>query len=672
MDYPQPDRRLFLGSRANGDGRAWFRIWAPLAETVRLLCWRRSWIVAGAAGPDWVEELRPDPATGCWDCDFLPERRGLGLPLFYQYEIVRAGVSCLAADPWAWAADAHDGLGSPRSCLLPPAVWSEWTPTPVADGGWYRHPAQAVVCEAHVRDLSAAADSAVPMVYRGLYFGAVGALDRIAALGATHLQLQPLQLFGRSDETERGYEDASDPAGNNYNWGYDPVSYFAPSAWYARDPADPASRVRDLRLLVGEAHARGLRVVVDVVYNHQYRTETLEQIAPGYWFRLDGEGRYRNNSGCGNDLESVRPMFRRLMAESLAHWIEQYDVDGFRFDLMGLADRQTMREVRDACRARKGDVLLIGEGWRMYDGPPGTLGMDQAAMAEEEGFAVFNDEFRDALKGGGMDEGRLGFLHGAPVDTRWLAANLLGRPKRNYRSRHHWQNVQYLECHDGLTLRDNLAWNLERVEGAPPAEAELLRRCAAGNLMLALARGICFLQAGQEAGRSKPAPADTPGLELCGAYVRNSYRAGDAVNALPWRLDEGRRWLREWTRGALELRRSHPLFRARWDEPDPRRWHFWGQGRAGLLAWTVAGGDAAALVACNVGREARRLKLPPALAARLSGADGAAAPRCLADRHFCGPGGVDAPQGFAWRDGDLWLDGLCCAILTIETKISIP
>lgn len=623
MQWAHPDTKQFLGARELPDRRVQFTLWAPGADSLTLELRQASWLLGGGRthGPFLAHEL---PNGGVWEVVVALDALGMELPLYYHWTIERQGKRTTVLDPWARSCDAFDGSRTPWAALLPTNAWDH-APVTVADA-WYQRPAQAVIYEAHVRDLSIDPSGPVPEVLRGTYAGAVWALDRIAALGASHLQILPVQLFGRTDETKRHFEDSSDPRCNNYNWGYDPIQYFIPSGWYARDPADPASRVRDLRLLVDEAHRRGLRVILDVVYNHAYATEAWEAMAPGHWFRKDHHGHFRNHSGCGNDFETTHPMFRRMMTESLRWMVEAYDFDGFRFDLMGLIDRGTMLAAHDACQSLKPGLLFLGEGWRMYDGPAGTLGMDQDAVVEECPIAMFSDEFRDLLKGGGLDEKAQAFLHEALPDQDYLPGVLRGAPAQRFTALHPWNCVNYLECHDGLTAHDNLAFNLKLDPRQPAQKRELLERLAIGLFLQAFSQGICFLHAGQEFGRSKPLETQTVNPdphalaelhEAMGGFVRNSYRSGDAVNAWVWHHDADRQALAAWCRSLLGIRRRHAAF---WSLDSDAleqacRWH---PQEGAALAWSLEYAGKLFLMACNAGKEPLAVSLPDDLREDLS------------------------------------------------------
>ena len=214
----------------------------------------------------------------------------------------------------------------------------------------------------------------------------------LKSLGITHVQLMPVLNFYFTDETKTAYEGSGTVSGNNYNWGYDPHNYFTPEGWYSSNAADPYARVAELRTLINELHKAGLGVLLDVVYNHMGSVSFLDDVVPGYFFRTNAQGKLTSASGCGNDVATERVMARKLIVDSLAYWTREYKVDGFRFDLMGLMDTETVLSGYAAAKAINPDTLFEGEGWKMYNGPAGTSGMDQKYMTKTDSIAVFNDE----------------------------------------------------------------------------------------------------------------------------------------------------------------------------------------------------------------------------------------------------------------------------------------
>lgn len=534
-------------------------VWAPLAKQVMLLIF---------ATPNTEEKplfkltLKKTRKTGVWHRNFSKEEftalfkdAGTIDGRYYCYAVTNAGKPeqyCLDPYSFSMAEYRNDRQfcpgaivdlakdGAPRKCRLP-ALPKENT----------------VIYEVSVRDFTV--DKSAETTARGGSFNAfVEKLDYIKELGATHIQLMPVLNFYNNDETTTAFSDKY--PNSNYNWGYDPHNYFSPEGWFSEKPEDPYSRIRDLRALVQAAHTKGLRVILDVVYNHMASTEFLDNLVPGYYFRLNENGSFTSASGCGNDCATEKAAMHKLIIDSLVHWVKNYDVDGFRFDLMGLIDTDTIMQGLEACRRYK-NVLFIGEGWKMYNGKTGR-GMDQNMMRETADISVFNDEYRDLLKGGGMNEARLGFITGAEKDAvniEQLFYNITGRPQQNYNVLSPLNNVQYLEAHDGLTLRDNIAFNCA-LNSADEAQAdELFKRIKLGNFILLTSQGIPFMHAGQECARTKPALFES--YENTGNFVRNSYNSPDSVNAFKWNFDQNQQKLFEYTKSLIEFRQKTKLFR---------------------------------------------------------------------------------------------------------------
>lgn len=413
----------------------------------------------------------------------------------------------------------------------------------------------AVIYEVSVRDFTISNESGVKN--GGTYSAFIEKLPYIKDLGVTHVQLLPVVNFFYNDESNKKYEATKKVHGNNYNWGYDPHNYFTPEGWYASDASDPYCRVRELRSLIDACHKAGLGVILDVVYNHMATTKFLDDIVPYYYFRTDEKGVCRSSSGCGNDTATERQMMKRLVVDSTRHWVKNYKVDGFRFDLMGLMEASCVEEAYKECKKLNKDVLFIGEGWKMYNGGSG-VGMDQNYMRKTNDVAVFNDEFRDAMKAGGFNETGLGFITGKNVAYDALFANCAGKPRANYKADDPGDNVNYTTCHDGLTLHDVVVNNLHLNEKAD--KKEIVARLKLGNFMILTSQGIAFLHAGQERGRTK---ANLGGErdECVGAFVRNSYDSGDDINEFPWKIDEEYEDLARYTKGLLEIRKAYEIFR---------------------------------------------------------------------------------------------------------------
>ena len=529
-----------------------FSLWAPTSRAVSVNLYQN----AGDLTPAFTVPLRYDDATGLW-CGSFAEADPEGF--LYDYTLTNEMGTHTVLDPYSLSMAAYTGNGGigrgaiinlQKETLKPEREYPYITLQKRED---------AIIYEVSVRDFTASPDSGVKNI-PGTYRAFIEKIPYLRELGITHIQLMPVLNFYYTDETNQQYEDAGTVHNNNYNWGYDPHNYFTPEGWYASEPENPESRVRELRELINECHRAGIGVLLDVVYNHVARTDLFDAIVPGYYFRTNPDGSYTNASGCGNDVASERLMVRKLIVDSAEHWVKNYQVDGFRFDLMGLLDTETVLEAYNRCRALNPSVLFIGEGWKLYNGTEGTVGLDQRFMTQTDSVAVFNDEFRDLVKAGGMNEEGKGFLTGGNVDLKQLFYNCIGLPQCNYTADSPGDNVQYLVCHDGLTLHDCIAHNAGLDEDIPAQRQELIARIKVGNALALTCQGIAFLHAGQERGRTKPNVHGTE-EECVGAFVRNSYDASDSVNRIVWTLDEDYAELLAYTRGLIALRKQFDVFR---------------------------------------------------------------------------------------------------------------
>jgi pullulanase len=503
--------------------------------------------------------LALDPQTGVWTGTFgggAVDPEGL----FYDYLITNRNGTNACLDPYAVSMDAYDGTGGAGRGAIIDLAAPQATPDGWDTDAYYvlEQREDAIIYEIHVRDFTIAADSGVT-AEPGTYAAFIEKLPYLQDLGVTHVQLLPVLNFYYTDETDRAYEDSGTATGNNYNWGYDPHNYFTPEGWYASDPADPYARVRELRELVAAIHAHDMAVLLDVVYNHVATPPLLDNVVPAYFFRTNPDGSLTSSSGVGNDLASTRAMVRRLIVDSTRFWVEQYHVDGFRFDLMGIIDAETMELAYAACAEVNPDVLFEGEGWKLYNGPAGTVGATQDYMTSTNHISVFNDEIRDLLKGGGLNDTRTGLLTGRVSNTEAIFLNLIGQPQAYYTADDPGDSLAYLAAHDNLTLHDNIVHNTGLSDADPEERQEIIARIRLGNFLILTGQSIPFLHAGQERARTKPRLAST--TDVIGAFVSNSYDASDDINQFPWTLDEPAQALYEFTRGLIHLRRHTPAFR---------------------------------------------------------------------------------------------------------------
>lgn len=530
-----------------------FRVFAPTARSVRLIIADRP----EASLNTMTHHLRRGN-RGLWELHRDGDDRGK----FYSYRVSTpgGGTSAELTDPSALCA-----CGPPPRTML---VCLEDTHPPGFDPAWrskVESYVDAVIYEMSVRDFTIAANSGVR--HGGLFLGLTesGAhlpdhpeiktgLDHLVELGVTHVQLMPVQDF-ENDETPDGA----------YNWGYMPVHFNSPDGWFATRPVGDA-RIREFKQAVQALHDRGIGVCMDVVYNHTSPASSLEQIVPGYYYRVTPDGRPANGSGCGNEINSEMPMAKKLIRESLCYWVTQYGIDGFRFDLMGLHAPRTMFELRDALKRIKPNVLIYGEPWTGGATPLRvTTGKTQVRGT---GIAAFSDGFRDAIKGD-RDGGPPGFIQaGERIDG--VKDGITG--SIGSWGKHPADAVQYCEAHDNLTTWDKL------VQSVPEAPDEIKKRmqCFAGLIVLT-SQGIPFLHSGQEFCRTKRGH-------------HNSYNAPDEINRIDWSLKQANREVFEYYRGLIALRRAHPVFRLRTADEVRRRLSFFDQvPHPKCIAYTLDG-----------------------------------------------------------------------------------
>ncbi|MFW5888945.1 MAG: type I pullulanase [Bacillota bacterium] len=366
-----------------------------------------------------------------------------------------------------------------------------------------------IIYEVSIRDFTS--DKKLPFKNKRKYSGFIEknltykdkpiGLDYLKFLGVTHIQFMPIFDFTGIDELAP--EEA-------YNWGYNPSQFFIPEGSYSEKANDPYKRINEVKEMIDTLHKEGFNVIMDVVYNHVdvYNRFAYEKMVPGYSFRVDNQGLMTAYSGCKNDLATERPMIRKIIIDSLKYWLKEFNLDGFRFDLMGLIDYNTMNEIEMELTNIKSDILLYGEGWKLKDD-------DNLAYMENKkvnkAFKFFNDEFRDLIKGSTFNKFDKGFALGKLLLKNKVKKVLLGRGKLKPS-----QSINYIECHDNLTFFDKASFIEEK--------AQLVKhKQLLATTITILAPGIPFLHAGQEFYRSKNS-------------IEDSYNSGDTVNKISWEL----------------------------------------------------------------------------------------------------------------------------------------
>ena len=517
-----------------------FRLWAPTAQSVGVCLYQ----TGTPRQDDLIQELPMSYSEkGTWTAVAQGDLNGI----YYTYRVCVDGETIEACDPYAVAT----GVNGKRAMICDlrstnPVGWERDT-TPVLS----RNYTDYVLCELHVRDLSSLASSGIRN--RGKFLGLTETETKLKSgqptgithlknLGVTHIHLMPVYDYGSLDEANPG---------EAYNWGYDPDNFNVPEGSYATNPYDGFTRIRELKQAVQSLHQSGLGVILDVVYNHVYHTFefSVNQIVPGYFSRETAEGVLSNGSCCGNDTASERSMVRKFIVDSVNFWADEYHIDGFRFDLVGLLDVFTIQEIITSVREKHPHVMFYGEGWDIatqVTKPDIPLAIQSNAYMLPE-FAFFNDTMRDTMRGSVFDYHLPGYVSGAYVPREELLRCFQGRMSWSCSPS---QIVNYVSCHDNHTLFDRIA---EALPGADDGELARRSRFAAAFNLLSI--GIPFFQAGEELLRSKK--------NRFGKRIANSYRSSDRINGIKWnRLKEPEvQRTVQYYHGLLSLRKSHLLFR---------------------------------------------------------------------------------------------------------------
>ena len=432
--------------------------------------------------------------------------------------------------------------------------------------------------------------------------GMATGIEHLKEMGVTHVQILPSYDYGSIDETR--LED------NRYNWGYDPVNYNVPEGGYSTNPYDPVCRIREMKQMIQALHKAGIRVVMDVVYNHTFDVahSNFHNTCPGYFYRYNADGSLGNASGCGNETASERGMMRKFIVESCRYWLTEYHIDGFRFDLMGIHDIETMRAVRAMMDGIDPTLLLYGEGWAA--GAP-LLPQEELAMKANilriEGVGAFCDDMRDALRGPFSDDHKGAFLAGEKGHEESIKFGIAGciehpevdMSRVNY-SKTAWaaeptQCISYVSCHDDMMLTDRLKASI------PLREGELERLDKLAQTAVLTSQGIPFLWNGEEILRDKKG-------------VHNSYCSPDSINAIDWSLKAQHEDVFRYYQGLIALRKAHPAFRMGEADLVRKHLHFL-DAPEGVVAYALDGeavGDEwkTIVVVLNANRKAVEVALP--------------------------------------------------------------
>ncbi len=523
-----------------------FKIWAPTATAVKLRLYNAP--LDGNA----VQTIEMKKSIqGTWTAGLLGNHEGD----YYTFSIEQNGIWLNEVpDPYAKAV----GTNGKRAMIIDlqktnPQNWNSDKPLVL------KNKTDAILYELHVRDASVAANSGI--ANKGKFIGLTElgtknneglstGLDHLAELGVTHIHLLPFFDYNSVDETM--------PNKPQYNWGYDPMNYNTPEGSYSTNAADGAVRIKECKQLVKAFHSKGLGVVMDVVYNHTGTTKesNFNQLVPNYYYRLKADGTFSEATGCGNETASEKEMMRKFMIESVSYWAKEYHIDGFRFDLMGVHDIETMNQISKALHKINPSIIIYGEGWTSG---ASTLSEDKRAVKKNvsqlDRIAVFSDDIRDAIKGSVFEKADKGFASGKLGMEESIKFGIVAATqhpqvdysKVNYSkaayAKEPYNTITYAECHDNHSLWDRLVNICPTASDAEKAEMQKL----ALSIVLT-SQGISFLHAGSEFLRNKKG-------------VENSYNSPDSINAIDWSLKTKNKAVFDYVQGLVQLRKQHPAFR---------------------------------------------------------------------------------------------------------------
>ena len=543
-EYPIPEGKLVEMEYSPIETK--FTLWAPTAEEVRVLLYDSG--NEGSAYQTLSLEMGED---GIWNTSIKEDLKGK----FYTFN-VKVNGKWLGDTPGIMAKAV--GVNGKRAAVIDlrstdPEGWANDVRPLLKDY------ADIIVYEMHHRDFSLDSVSGIRNKGKFLALTELGTttsqgektgIDHLKELGVTHVHILPSYDYASVDESK--------PDKAQYNWGYDPQNYNVPDGSYSTDPYKPDVRIKEFKQMVQALHKAGIRVVLDVVYNHTFNTEesNFERTVPGYFYRQTKDGKPANGSGCGNETASDRAMMRKYMVESVLYWINEYHIDGFRFDLMGIHDIETMNEIRAAVDKIDPSIFIYGEGWAAS-----APQLDQEELAMKANIykmpriAAFSDEMRDGLRGGWDDDRKGAFLIGQPGHEMSIKFGLVGAVKHpqvindsvNY-SKEPWalqptHMISYVSCHDDMCLADRLKATMP---DATDEERASLHKLA--ETFVFTSQGVPFIFAGDEMMRDKKG-------------IHNSYNSPDSINTIDWRNKTIHHDVFDYVRELITLRKNHPAFR---------------------------------------------------------------------------------------------------------------
>ena len=576
-----------------------FRLWAPTADAVTLCLYREG---DGDCLSDTLPMKRD--VQGTWTIRVDGDLRHV----YYTYRLERSGKTVESQDPYSVAV----GVNGQRSMVLD---LKETDPENFKEdhGPVFSNRTDLVICEISVLDSTADGSSGVK--YPGKYLGlaekgtknkegeATG-LDYLKSLGITHVQIMPMYDFASIDEAA--------PKKREYNWGYDPLNYNVPEGSFSTDPFHGEVRIREMKEMIAAFHREGIGVIMDVVYNHTYDLDScLQKCEPDYYYRMNGT-RYSNASACGNEIASEQPMMRKYIVESVCYWAREYHVDGFRFDLMGVLDIDTMNEISRRLKEINPYIILYGEGWT---GGTSTMPEFRRAMKRNarmlDGIGMFSDDIRDMVRGHVFYNKDCGYVSGKEkmkVAVRYCATGGVWHPQVDYAAYTYaaggtWTDtpekvINYVSCHDNLTLWDKLQISRSDCDAG---ERLAMNRLAAA--MVFTAQGVPFFLSGEEFARTKPAGKN-------GEVSENSYNLPYETNVLRYDWNDEQKELQQYYRGLIAFRKAHKGLRMTDAEEIRQNILFMEMTSEQTIAFTIRQPEETLLVAYNASGRKETLLLP--------------------------------------------------------------
>lgn len=684
-----------LGATLAKDGSVDLALWSPSADSVKVVVYDKQdqTKVVGQADLTksdkgvWRTHLTSDSIKGISDYTGY----------YYLYEITRGQEKVMVLDPYAkslaaWNnATANDQIKTAKAAFVNPSLAGP-KDLDFAKINNFKKREDAIIYEAHVRDFTS--DPSLDGKLRnefGTFAAFIEKLDYLKELGVTHVQLLPVLSYFYVNELDKSRSTAYTSSDNNYNWGYDPQHYFALSGMYSANPNDPALRIAELKQLVNEIHKRGMGVIFDVVYNHTARTYLFEDLEPNYYHFMNADGTARESFG-GGRLGTTHAMSRRILVDSITYLTREFKVDGFRFDMMGDHDAAAIEQAFKAAKAINPNTIMIGEGWRTYQGDEGKkeTAADQDWMKATNTVGVFSDDIRNTLKSGFPNEGTAAFITGGAKNLEGLFKTIKAQPG-NFEADAPGDVVQYIAAHDNLTLHDVIAKSINK--NPKVAEEEIHKRIRLGNTLILTAQGTAFIHSGQEYGRTKhllnpdyktkvaddKVPNKATLIDAVAEYpyfIHDSYDSSDAVNHFDWaKATDGQvnpisYQTQAYTKGLIALRRSSDAFRKASMADVNRDVTLITQAGQGdiqkddlIIGYqTIASNGDRYAVFVNADSKARTVVLPDRYR-HLLGA------QVLVDAEQAGVTAIAKPKGVQFTKEGLTIDGLTAIVLKVAAGV---